>query len=406
MIKLPEIVGEGYGDYWRFKGRYRVVKGSRASKKSTTTAMNMIYRIMKYPQSNVLVVRKTFRTLQDSCFAQLKWAIRRLSVEEYFDYKYSPLEIVYKPTGQKILFRGLDDPLKVTSVTVNVGYLCFLWIEEAYEITNESDFDMLDESIRGEVPDELFKQITMTFNPWNERHWIKKRFFDAPKDPDIFTLTTNYKINEWLDKSDLKVFERMKENNPRRYQVAGLGQWGIIDGLVYENWSEQEYNFDVVKDLKIVCGLDYGYTNDPTALFVGFLDRDNKKLYVWDELYQKGLSNRQISDKIKAMGYGKERITADSAEPKSNDELNYLGLRVTGAKKGADSIMNGIQWIQELKIIIHPRCVNFITEIGNYSWASDKFGNKLNKPMDEFNHEMDAMRYALEKYIIGDKWIY
>ena len=406
MIKLPDVVGKGYGDYWRFKGRYRVVKGSRASKKSTTTAMNMIYRIMKYPQSNVLVVRKTFRTLQDSCFAQLKWAIRRLSVEEYFDYKYSPLEIVYKPTGQKILFRGLDDPLKVTSVTVNVGYLCFLWIEEAYEITNESDFDMLDESIRGEVPDELFKQITMTFNPWNERHWIKKRFFDAPKDPDIFTLTTNYKINEWLDKSDLKVFERMKENNPRRYQVAGLGQWGIIDGLVYENWSEQEYNFDVVKDLKIVCGLDYGYTNDPTALFVGFLDRDNKKLYVWDELYQKGLSNRQISDKIKAMGYGKERITADSAEPKSNDELNYLGLRVTGAKKGADSIMNGIQWIQELKIIIHPRCVNFITEIGNYSWASDKFGNKLNKPMDEFNHEMDAMRYALEKYIIGDKWIY
>lgn len=406
MIKLPDVVGKGYGDYWRFKGRYRVVKGSRASKKSTTTAMDMIYRIMKYPQSNGLVVRKTFRTLQDSCFAQLKWAIRRLNVEEYFDYKYSPLEIVYKPTGQKILFRGLDDPLKVTSVTVNVGYLCFLWIEEAYEITNENDFDMLDESIRGEVPDNLFKQITLTLNPWNERHWIKKRFFDAPKDPDIFTLTTNYKINEWLDKSDLKVFERMKENNPRRYQVAGLGHWGIVDGLVYENWSEQEYNFDTVKNLQIVCGLDYGYTNDPTALFVGFLDRENKKLYVWDELYQKGLSNRQISDKIKSMGYGKERITADSAEPKSNDELNYLGLRVTGAKKGADSVMNGIQWIQELKIIIHPRCVNFITEIGNYSWASDKFGNKLNKPMDEFNHEMDAMRYALEKYIIGDKWIY
>ncbi len=406
MIKLPDVVGKGYGDYWRFKGRYRVVKGSRASKKSTTTAMDLIYRIMKYPQSNGLVVRKTFRTLQDSCFAQLKWAIRRLNVEEYFDYKYSPLEIVYKPTGQKILFRGLDDPLKVTSVTVNVGYLCFLWIEEAYEITNENDFDMLDESIRGEVPDNLFKQITLTLNPWNERHWIKKRFFDAPKDPDIFTLTTNYRINEWLDKSDLKVFERMKENNPRRYQVAGLGHWGIVDGLVYENWSEQEYNFDTVKNLQIVCGLDYGYTNDPTALFVGFLDRENKKLYVWDELYQKGLSNRQISDKIKSMGYGKERITADSAEPKSNDELNYLGLRVTGAKKGADSVMNGIQWIQELKIIIHPRCVNFITEIGNYSWASDKFGNKLNKPMDEFNHEMDAMRYALEKYIIGDKWIY
>lgn len=394
-IFLPDIVGRGYGTYWNYKGRYRVCKGSRASKKSTTTAMNLIYRIMEYPESNALVVRKTYRTLLDSCFAQLKWAVNRLGVKDYFDFKLSPLEIIYKPTGQKILFRGLDDPLKVTSVTVDVGSLCFLWIEEAYEIMSESDFDMLDESIRGEVPKGHFKQITLTFNPWNERHWIKRRFFDKV-DKDVLAITTNYTCNEWLDRSDLNVFERMKENNPRRYQVAGLGNWGIVDGLIYENFEERQFTLEDVKDYKTVAGLDFGYTNDPTAFFIGFLDKKNSILYVWDEMYSKGLSNKKIYENIKNMGYSKEKITGDSAEPKSIDELKGYGLRIKGAKKGKDSILNGIQWIQDLKIIIHPRCNNFLTEISNYQWDKDKFGKALNRPIDDFNHLLDAMRYALE----------
>jgi hypothetical protein len=394
-IFLPDIVGKGYGTYWNYKGRYRVCKGSRASKKSTTTAMNLIYRIMEYPESNALVVRKTYRTLLDSCFAQLKWAVNRLGVKEYFDFKLSPLEIIYKPTGQKILFRGLDDPLKVTSVTVDVGSLCFLWIEEAYEIMSEADFDMLDESIRGEVPKGHFKQITLTFNPWNERHWIKRRFFDKV-DKDVLAITTNYTCNEWLDRSDLNVFERMKENNPRRYQVAGLGNWGIVDGLIYENFEERQFTLEDVKDYKTVAGLDFGYTNDPTAFFIGFLDKKDSILYVWDEMYSKGLSNKKIYENIKNMGYSKEKITGDSAEPKSIDELKGYGLRIKGAKKGKDSILNGIQWIQDLKIVIHPRCNNFLTEISNYQWDKDKFGKTLNRPIDDFNHLLDAMRYALE----------
>lgn len=405
-LHLPDIVGKGYGTFWRFKGRYRVCKGSRASKKSKTTALNNITRLMEYPQANLLCVRKTYRTLKDSCFTELKWAIHRLGVDAWWDIKESPLEMTYKPTGQKILFRGLDDPLKVTSITVEVGVLCWLWIEEAYEISSEADFDTLDESIRGEVPPGLFKQITLTFNPWNEHHWIKHRFFDAAPDPDILAMTTNYTCNEWLDAADKKVFETMKRNNPRRYRVAGLGEWGIVDGLVYENWHEQEFTLNQVKNCKSAFGLDFGYTNDPSAFFVGFLDLENKKLYVWDEFYEKGLSNKKIFEKISSMGYRKERITADSAEPKSIDELNTLGLRVTGAKKGKDSILNGIQWIQDLEIIIHPRCVNFITEISNYTWDTDKFGNKLNKPIDDFNHLMDSMRYALEQFIIGNRWLF
>lgn len=405
-IKLPEVVGKGYKTFWNFKGRYRVVKGSRASKKSKTTALWYITNLIKYPEANLLVVRKTYRTLKDSCFTELKWAARRLGVEDHFIFKESPLEITYKPTGQKIYFRGLDDPLKVTSVTVDVGCLCWMWIEEAYEIMKEDDFNVLDESIRGECPEGLFKQITLTFNPWNERHWIKKRFFDAEPDEDILAITTNYLCNEWLDKADLKVFETMKKQNPRRYAVAGLGGWGVVDGLVYENWKEEYFELEQVRQYKSAFGLDFGYTNDPSAFFVGFLDLENKRLYVYDEFYQPGMSNRKIADEVTAMGYKKESIVADCAEPKSIDELKGYGLRVKGAEKGKDSILNGIQWIQDLEIIIHPRCVNFLTEISNYTWDVDKFGTKLNRPIDDFNHLMDAMRYALEKYIKGKKWLY
>lgn len=405
-LRLPDIVGKGYGTFWNFKGRYRVCKGSRASKKSKTTALNSIVRIMEYPQANMLCVRKTFRTLKDSCFTELKWAIRRLGVEEWWDVKESPLEMTYKPTGQKILFRGLDDPLKVTSITVEVGVLCWLWIEEAYEIGSEADFDTLDESIRGEMPPGLFKQITLTFNPWNEHHWMKKRFFDAPTDPDILAMTTNYLCNEWLDAADKKVFETMKTNNPRRYRVAGLGDWGIVDGLVYENWEERLFSVEEVRKtpgIRSAFGLDFGYTNDPTALFCGLIDTANKTLWVFDEIYKQGMSNEDIARDITGAGYSKERIRADSAEPKSIDRLRTLGIQhIRKARKGKDSVNNGIDFIQDYKIFIHPRCVNFLTEIGNYTWATDtKTGKKLNIPIDDFNHLMDAMRYALEEFITG-----
>lgn len=405
FINLRDVIGKGYKEFWHFKGRYRVVKGSRASKKSKTTALWYIWNMMKYPDANTLVIRKTFRTLKDSCYKELKWAVKRLKVEHLWDFTLSPLEATYRPTGQKIYFRGLDDPLKVTSIAVDTGCLCWMWIEEAYEIMKEEDFDMLDESIRGVTPPGLFKQITITFNPWNERHWLKKRFFDNPGE-DTLAITTNYKCNEWLDEADLKVFEAMKKNNPRRYAVAGLGGWGIVDGLIYENWCEEAFSLDDIKNCESAFGLDFGYTNDPSAFFCGFIDVQNKKLYVWDEIYQKGMSNRKIYDAITEAGYNKERITGDSAEPKSIDELRGYGLRIKGAEKGKDSIKNGIQWIQDLEIIIHPRCVNFLTEISNYTWDKDKFGTKLNVPIDDFNHLMDAMRYALEKFIKNKGWLY
>lgn len=405
VMRLPDIVGKGYGTYWRSKKRYVVCKGSRASKKSATTALWLVYHIMKHPESNALVVRKVFRTLKDSCFAQLKWAVNRLGVSAWWKCTESPLEMTYIPTGQKILFRGLDDPLKVASTTVDVGYLCWGWLEEAYEIAREEDFDLLDESIRGELPDGLWKQWRITFNPWNERHWLKSRFFDSPGS-DTLAMTTDYRCNEWLDEADRRMFEAMKMRNPRRYQVAGLGNWGIVDGLVLENWEEKAFGLDDVRSFETFAGLDFGYTNDPTAFVIGFLDKTSRVLYIYDEIYERGLSNMNIYERIKAAGYAKERITADSAEPKSIDELRSYGLRVSPAQKGKDSVMAGIQWLQDCKIVIHPRCVNFITEISNYTWEKDKFGKLLNRPIDDFNHLIDGCRYGCERFIGKSKWIY
>lgn len=410
-LSMQKFVGKGYADFWNFRGRYVAVKGSRASKKSKTTALWIVSHLIEYSEANAIYIRKTERTLKDSCYSDCKWAIHQLGLDRWFNCRLSPLEIEYKKTGQRILFRGCDDPLKLTSISVPKGVLCWAVFEEAYEINKESDFDLIDESIRGEVPEGYFKRIFVLLNPWSERHWIKRRFFDPPNNDNKLAMTTNYLCNEWLTPDDIRIFEEMKVRNPRRYAVAGLGGWGVVDGLVYENWKEQTFDHTSEEfqkehpDLVSAFGLDFGYTNDPTALFCGLLDKQKKQLFVFDEMYQKGMSNRKIAEEIKAMGYGKERITADSAEPKSIDELIGLGLRAKGAKKGKDSIQNGIQWIQDLEIIIHPRCVNFLTEISNYTWDKDKFGTKLNVPIDDFNHLMDAMRYALEGHIAKKGWL-
>lgn len=409
VLKLSDVVLPAYYEFWKTKKTYVVCKGSRGSGKSKHAALWHIYHMMKHPLSNTLVVRKVERTLRDSCYSDLKWAINQLGVESKWKCTTSPLEITYIPTGQKILFRGLDDGYKITSISVPQGVLNFLWLEEFYEISKEDDFDILDESIRGVLPEGYWKRVTATFNPWSERHFAKKRFFDNPSD-NVLAMTTTYLDNPYLSETDIQLFEQMKIRNPRRYKVAGLGEFGVVDGLIYENWKEEFFTLEDIQekhpDLDSAFGLDFGYTNDPSALFCGFISVKDGKIYVWDEMYKKGLSNRKIYNEIKSMGYAKERITGDSAEPKSIDELDAYGLRIEGAVKGKDSINNGIQFIQDFEIIIHPRCVNFLTEISNYIWAKDKFNNTLNKPIDDFNHLMDAMRYALEKFIIGDNWIF
>ena len=238
-IFLPEVVGKGYGTFWNCKKRYRVVKGSRASKKSTTIALNLICRMMEYPLANTLVIRKTAATLKNSCFSQLKWAINRLGVENFWQSRVNPLELEYIPTGQRIIFRGLDDGFKLTSITVDKGFLCFGWLEEAYEIS-EDDFKLVDESLRGQLPDGYFIQWSLSFNPWDSSSWLKARFFDKP-DKNVLAMTTTYECNEFLSPADREHFDDMKRNDPQRFKVAGLGEWGLERGQFFREWSETKH---------------------------------------------------------------------------------------------------------------------------------------------------------------------
>ena len=278
---------------------------------------------------------------------------------------------------------------------------------------------MLDESIRGYTGD-IHKQITITFNPWNERHWLNARFFKnnpivkeqydengelmaktrMSEDGEIMAKTTNYKCNEWADEHDRALFERMKIQNPRRYQVAGLGHWGIVDGLIYENWREEEFDYQTIKNrtgIQEVFGLDFGFSDDPTAFIQLLVDTDKLEIYVVDEFYETHLSNKDIAHKLMKMRVHNEIIRADNNEPKSISELRDLGInRIRRARKGRDSVNHGIQYIQNYEIIIHPRCNNFITEISNYQWKEDNTGTRLSKPADDMDHLMDAMRYAME----------
>lgn len=396
---MSEIVGGGYDKFWNSKKRYRVLKGGKGSKKSATTALNFIFRLMSEEKSNLLVVRQVMNTHRDSTFAQLKWAQERLGVSDYWSNTVSPLEMTYKPTGQKILFRGFDDVLKLASTTVPQGYLNYVWIEEAFEIAREADFDKLDLSVpRGKIPPPLYKQTTLTFNPWSESHWLKKRFFDH-ESRNVDTFSTNYLINEFLDETDRAVFERMKKQNRRRYEVAGLGNWGVTHGLVFENWCVGEFSIDKADEYKwkSFFGLDYGYTNDPTAFVALAVDPIDKQIFIYNEFYEKRMLNSDIARKIKEMGFAKERIRADCAEPKSNDDLRRLGIsRIAPSYKGRDSILNGIAAISEYRITVHPRCVNMIRELSSYVYDDRRRENGLRLPKDSENHLCDALRYAFE----------
>ena len=398
-VNIAKIIGKGYKSFWQSKHRYLIVKGGRGSKKSTTAALKIVYTMMKMPLANALVIRRVFNTLRDSCFQQLKWAVQRLKVAHLWKFNLSPLEAVYLPTGQRIMFRGLDDPMSITSITVDKGYINLVWFEEFYQVEKEDDFNKIDMSIRGEMEPGYYKQIIMTFNPWSEKHWIKRRFFDNP-DSNTLALTTTYKCNEWLGADDIALFEAMKKNNPRRYRIEGQGEWGVSEGLIYENVHESE--FDVTEISKragtvSIFGLDFGYTNDPTALICGIVDEKAKELYIYDEHYQKAMTNSDIAKMIKYKGYAKEQIIADSAEPKSIEEIRRAGIpRIKEAAKGKDSIRNGIQLIQDYKIIVHPKCENTLIELSNYVWDS-KDGVLINKPIDNYNHLMDALRYGMER---------
>lgn len=297
------------------------------------------------------------------------------------------------PNGSIFIFKGADDIEKLKSISgIDDAFL-----EEATEFTLD-DYSQVNLRLRSKKP---HNQITICFNPVSKSNWIYKRFFEG--EPDLKNVTivhTTYKDNKFLPQSYIDSLEEMIHSNPTYYKIYALGAFASLGKLIYTNWEKQEFDvYELMrKGYHARFGLDFGFSADPTA-FIGFLvDRENKTLYFFDELYQKGMTNEDITDWIFERGYSKEIITADSSEPKSIMEIKRNGVRrIKSAKKGNDSVNWGISFSQGWKFVVHPRCVNFIEELENYEYQKDKKTNEyLNKPVDAFNHLMDAMRYGLE----------
>lgn len=400
---MKKALGKGYNRYYHSKNFYRVVKGGRGSKKSKNTALIYIHDILKYEWANLLVVRRYSNTNKQSTYTDLKWAANRLGVSHLFKFNESLPEITVLKTGQKILFRGLDDPLKITSITVDKGILSWAWIEEAYQIETQDKFETLIESIRGSYDSlDFFKQITITFNPWSERHWLKSAFFDEEtRKKDTFAITTTYKCNEWLDKQDIYRYEDLWRTNPRRAMVVANGDWGVVEGLVFENYEVRD--FDINETIKRVgettAGLDFGFTHDPTTFPRLAVDLNNRELWIYAEHYQHAMTTDDIYKMIVEADMKDAYISADSAEQRLIAELRNKGIRrLVASIKGAGSIGAGIDFMKQFKIYIHPSCEKTIEEFDTYIYQQDKDGNWLNKPIDANNHIIDAIRYSLERY--------
>ena len=420
VVSIKKIIGKGYNRFWHCTKRYRVVKGSRGSKKSCTTAIWYINKMMEYYakyglKPHVLVIRRFYNTHKNSTRAQLVWAINKLKVRHLWKIPKGDNTLTYLPSGQQILFRGLDDPQSITSITVEDGYLCWVWFEEAFQVTSEDDFNKIDMSIRGEIPAPLFKQMTLTFNPWSDKSWLRHKFFNDSydreyEDESTFAISTTYMQNEFLGEDDIKIYSLMKEKNPKRYKIEGLAEWGISEGLIYENWKQEEFDIDELIQLHVrekdsrglssfvsVNGMDFGY-NDPTAFVGAYADKKNYKIYIYYEYYQRQMENRKIANALITAGFGRSIIRADSEDPRTINELKLLGLYgIRGAKKGAGSVLGGIQKLQDYEIIVHPRCEHTIEALSNYAWKKDRMTDKImNEPEHDFSHIPDALRYGCE----------
>lgn len=417
-IRISNMISQAYWPAWRSDKQNIVAGGSKGSGKSFFMALYIIWNMMKNPNLNVLVVRRVFGTMRDSCYTDLLKATRLLKSGDDWSHTMNPLEIRYK-TGQKILFRGLDDPYKMASITVEEGYLAWVWFEEAFDITDYNDVLKVQGSIRAIPPESgLTKRFLYSFNPWSPDHWLKEEYFDKQRD-DTLAFITTYLDNPGITEEDREWYEQLKVINPRAAEVICYGHWGRAEGLIYDNWLEMDFDYTEILQrpgTKAIYGLDFGYKTSFNAFVAAIADVQKHELYIFDELYSKGMTNLDIAKMLTEAGYAGERIVADSAEPKSIDtlksgrglveevvdpetgEVRYNKYRIPNiipAMKGPDSVRNGIARMQEFTIYIHPKCKNFKSEIQLYAYKVDKDGKITGEPEKEYDHLLDGCRYAL-----------
>lgn len=397
--KIQIQSNKAFSEVHRSKKRYIALKGSAGSGKSVDTAQQYLIRLLKDKGRNLVCIRKSDVTNRDSTYAELTGAIYRLGLEKYFECRLSPLQIRCI-NGNMIIFRGVNDEKqreKLKSITFQKGKLTDVWIEEATELT-QSDFEIIDDRLRGNLPSGQFYQIKMTFNPVNKNHWIKKQFFDR-QDENTLTCHSSYLDNRFIDDAYKVRMQRRKEVDPDGYRIYGLGDWGEIGGLVLKNWEVADISQNANDYDDVAIGQDFGFNHANAILQLAIKDDD---IYILKEIYvyEKDTSEIiEIADKMDLVG----KMWCDSAEPDRIKTWKKAGYKAEGVTKEKTTKQKyqatQIDWLKRRKIYIHPSCVNTKREIEQWKWKKDEQSGKyLDEPVPFFDDAMAALRYGIEDW--------
>lgn len=385
-----------YDNLFDYSNFTEVHYGGASSGKSHGVVQKIVIKALKdwkYPRK-VLFLRKVSTTIKDSIFEDVKQCLEFFKILDFCKVNNSDYRIEL-PNKAIFIFKGMDNPEKIKSIKGVSDVV----MEEASEFTLD-DYTQL--TLRVREKKHKFKQIYLMFNPVSKVNWTYKTFFlNKPVKTTVYH--TTYKDNKFIDEQAKNAIEDLIERNETYYKIYALGEFATLDKLVFPRYEKRILNKNELNHLESRFGLDYGYINDPSAFMHIKIDLENRKLYILEEYVKKGLTNDKIAQVINDLGYSKEIIYGDSAEQKSNQELRNYGIRrMKDVKKGPDSIINGIQFMQQFEIIVDERCVKTIEEFENYTWMKDKKTNEyINKPIDSYNHCIDAIRYSLSELIPG-----
>lgn len=388
----PKIFLPVYRDYVEdYSCRYNIYYGGRGSGKTIFALQKLIIKGLK-EKRNILLMRKTTVSCKYSVWKELKEAIERFHLTPYFIFRETDFSAVCKLNGTTFKCQGLDDPERIKGFSQISDCL----LEEATEFSLE-DFELIDGTIRS-IQYNLPLQIYLLFNPISKANWVYKRWgFDtgiAP--PNTFILKSTYLDNPHLSEDYIERMNNMKATNPTRWKIEALGDFVSLDRLIFQNYRIEDFDYTKING-QLLCGLDFGFITDPSAIVMSLLDEDNKRIYIFREWSGQGYTNQELIKVIESLGISKSVIIADSAEQKSIEEIKRGGIqKIRPAIKGPDSVIHGIQQLLNYEIIVHPSCEGIICEFENYSWQKNKDGEYINKPIDSFNHFCDSLRYSLQ----------
>jgi len=394
----PQIFNAVYLPYLEDTERIQIIFGGSGSGKSVFLAQRCIYDIMRGGR-NYLICRQVGRTIRGSVFTEICRVINDWQVTKLFNINKTDMLITCS-NGYQIIFVGLDDTEKLKSLAPAKGSITDVWIEEATE-TEKNTVKQLFKRQRG-GDENIPKRLTMSFNPILQTHWIYEEYFSKIgwadnqteyKSDGLSILKTWYIHNRFLTVDDIKDLEN--ETDKYYYNVYTLGNWGILGNVIFTNWRIEDLLGMLDQFTSRHNGLDFGFSSDPAALTVTHYDKKKKTIYFFDELYEYGLTNDLLAEEI-IKKISKDLVVCDSAEPKSIAELKKYGVTAIGAKKGKDSILFGIQWLQQQTLIIDPKCINTKNEIMQYHWKEDKNGIAMRQPIEKNDHLIDGTRYAYE----------